>query len=73
MRNIASLTYNFILYTDLVDDNCYNYKFFDTVEEEIRDCRIYSPFTHIQGSGFESEGLIGTKGKDNVSVRLFDN
>ena len=47
LRNIASLTYNFILYTDLVDDNCYNYKFFDTVEEEIRDCRIYSPFTHI--------------------------
>ena len=40
------VTYNFILYSKTIDKNSYKYKFYDTVEKKIRDCKIYSPFSH---------------------------
>ena len=47
------VTYNFILYPKTIDENSYKYKFYDTVEKKIRDCKIYSPFSHYKGNGFE--------------------
>ena len=38
------VTYNFILYLKRIDENFYKYKFYNTIEKKIRDCKILSPF-----------------------------
>ena len=65
--------YNFILYPKLIDKCSYKYKFYNTVEKKIRDCKIYSPFSHYKGNGFEFQRIIGPKKNDSISVSLFDN
>ena len=67
------VTYNFITYPNIIDENCYNYKFYDTVDKKIKDCKIYSLFSHFKGNGFEFQRIIGPKKNDTVSVSLFDN
>ena len=42
---VFGVTYNFILYPKTIDENSYEYKFYDTVEKKkIIDCKIYSTF-----------------------------
>ena len=69
----VGLTYHFILYLNSLNNNCFSYKFFDTVEKKIRDCRIYSPFLHFKNNGFEFQRIIPPQGKENVSIRHFEN
>ena len=64
------VTYSFILYPKIVDGYSYKYKFYDTVEKKIRDCKIYSPFPHYKGNGFEFQRKIGPKKNDLISVSL---
>ena len=71
-EKVAPLTCNFIIHPKLLNDNCYNYKFYDTVEKKIRDYNIYSPFLHFKGNGFEFERSFGQHRKSNVTMRLFD-
>ena len=42
-------------------------------KKKIRDYKIYSPFSHYKGNGFEFKRLIGPKKEDTISVSLFDN
>ena len=65
----VGLTYHFILYLNSLNDNCFSYKFFDTVEKKIRDRRIYLPFSHFKNNGFEFQRIIPPQGKENVSIR----
>ena len=67
------VTYNFITYPNIIDENCYKYKFYDTVDKKIKDCKIYSSFSHYKGNGFEFQRTIGPKKNDTVSVSLFHN
>ena len=69
--DIEDLTYNWVVQSRLLDDNCYKYRYFDTVKK-IRDCKTFSPFTLFKGNGFEFERFVPPKSKDNVSVRLFE-
>ena len=55
------VTYNFILFLKLIDKYSYKYKFYDTVEKKIRDCKIYSSLSHYKGNGFEFQRIIGPK------------
>ena len=66
------VTYNFILYPKTINENSYKYKFFDTVEKKIRDCKIYSPFSHYKENGFEFKISIGPKKQEMISFSLFD-
>ena len=67
------LTYNWVIQPTLFDENCYKYKYFDTVDKKIKDCKIFSPFSLFKGNGFEFERSIPLKNKDNVSIRLYEN
>ena len=67
------VTYNFITYPKIIDEYSYKYKFYDTKMKKITDCKIYSPFSHFKGNGFEFKRLIGPKKNDTVTVSLFDN
>ena len=71
--DFVGLTYNFILHLNNLNDNCFNYKFFDTVEKKIRDCKIYSPFSHFRNNGSEFQRIIPPSGKENISIRLYEN
>ena len=42
------------------------------LKKEIRDCKIYSPFSHYKGNGFEFKRLIGPKREGKILVSLFD-
>ena len=72
IKNVAPLSYHFILDPKILDDNCYYYKFYDTIEKKIKDCKIYSPFSHFKGNGFEFKRIIGQEKRDTVTIRLFD-
>ena len=65
------VTYNFIIYPKILDEHSCKYKFYDTVDKRIKDCKIYLPFSHFKGNGFEFQ-RIGPKKNDTVSVSLFD-
>ena len=43
------------------------------MKKKIRDCRIYLPFLHFKNNGFEFQRIIPPQGKENVSIRLFEN
>ena len=34
MKNVALLSYHFIIDLNILDDNCYYYKFYDTIENK---------------------------------------
>ena len=42
------------------------------LKKKIKDCKIYSPFSHFKGNGFEFKRIIGQEKKDTVTIRLFD-
>ena len=72
--DLAPLTYDYVIQPKLFHEYCYKYKYFDTIEKKyIKDCKIYSPFSQFKGNGLEFERFITPKGKDNVSLRLFEN
>ena len=54
------VTYNLILYPKIIDEYSYKYKFYATVKKT-RDCKIYLPFSHYKGNGFEFQRIIGPK------------
>ena len=64
-------TYQFKLWPDIIHQYSYKYKFWDTVGKKIRDCQIYSPFSHFIGKGFTFERAL-IKGL-NLIVRLNEN
>ena len=67
------VTYScFILYPKTINESSYKYKFYDTVEKKIRDCKIYSPFSQNEGNWFELKRIIRPKKEDTISVSLFD-
>ena len=53
----------------------YKYKFYHTVKKnkKNRDCKIYLPFSHYKGNGFEFQRIIEPKKNHLISVSLFDN
>ena len=42
------------------------------MKKKIRNCKIYSPFSHYKGNGFGFKRLIGPKKEEKISVSLFD-
>ena len=55
------VTYNFIIYPNIIVENCYKYKFYANVDKKIKGCKIYSSFSHFKGNGFEFQRIIGPK------------
>ena len=60
--------FNFKFYPDEMKNNLYKHKYYDTTEEKIKACEIFSPFSLFKCNGFTSENKT-----DFVQMRLFDN
>ena len=43
------------------------------LKKKIRDCRIYLPFSHFKNNGFEFQRILPPSGKENISIRLYEN
>ena len=69
----SGLTYHFKLFPHTLYDNSFSYKFFDTIEKKIRDYRIYLSFLYFYNYGFEFQRILLPSGKENVSIRLYEN
>ena len=48
-------TYRFKLYSKIIDNHSYKYKFWGTTEKKIRDGQIYLPYSQFVGKGFNFE------------------
>ena len=53
--------YDFITYPKIIDGYSYKYKFYDNKMKRITDCKIYYPFSHFKGNGFEFKRIVGPK------------
>ena len=51
------VTYNFITYPNIIT----NINFMILQIKKIKDCKIYSPFSHFKRNGFELQRIIGPK------------
>ena len=47
LPEIAPQKYNIVLDPQVINDNCYRYQFYDTVDKRIKS-KIYSPFSHLK-------------------------
>ena len=44
IKNVAPLSYHFILDPKILDDNCYYYKFYDTIEKKLKIAKFILHF-----------------------------
>ena len=49
-----------------------NTNFTILLQKKIRNCKIYSPFSHYKGNGLKFKRIIGPKKEGAISVSLFD-
>ena len=64
-------TYRFKLFPKIVDQYTYKYNFFDTVEKNIRDCKICFPYWQFIGKGFNFEREVFKNNNLVVQLRSF--
>ena len=72
MPNIAPQKYNLVLDPKVLDNNCFNFKFFDVFDKRVKDAKIYSPFSHLKSDGFLFRGDSSSTHADTVSIKLID-
>ena len=46
---------NFLSYQENVDLFSWKYKFYNIADNQIKDCKIFSPYTQFKNKGFEFE------------------
>ena len=64
LPQIAPQKYNIVLDPKVINDNCYKYQFYDTVDKRITFAKIYSPFSHLKsGIIFKGENDIAKNNK----------
>ena len=63
--------FNFVLYSNDKNNNLYKYKYYDTTEEKIKDCEIFSPFSLFKCYGLTFQNTKNKK--EFVQISLFDN
>ena len=66
--DVKGQIFNFKLYPNELKNNLYKYKYFDTTEEKIKDCEIFSPFSLFKCNGFTFENET-----DLAQIRFCDN
>ena len=68
------VTYNLILYPKIYPQIFLQIKILRYCKKKKnRDCKIYLPFSHYKGNGFEFQRIIEPKKNHLISISLFDN
>ena len=68
----SGLTCHFKLFPHTLYDNSFSYKFFDTIEKKKLETAEFIHHSR-QIHGFEFQRILPPSGKENVSIRLYEN
>ena len=69
--NLAPQSYNLVLDSNVVDDNSFKYRFFDTTDNRVKFAKIYSLFSHLK-SGLLFKGVNDVVKNNSISIQLID-
>ena len=72
LPNIAPQKYNIVLDSRIINDNCYRYQFYDSVDNRLKFAKIYSPFSHLK-SGIIFKGENDIVKNNKVIFQLVQN
>ena len=72
LPDIAPQKYELVLNPEIINNNSFNYQFYDVNDKRLKFAKIYSPFSHFK-SGFEFKGENDPNKNNKVLIRLIDN
>ena len=72
LPDIAPQKYKLVLNPEIINNNSFNYQFYDVNDKRLKFAKIYSPFSHFK-SGFEFKGENYPNKNNKVLIRLIDN
>ena len=72
LPRLAPQKYSLVLDSKVVDDNCYKYQFYDTVDKRLKFAKIYSPFSHLK-SGLVFKGDNNNTKHESIFISLVQN
>ena len=58
MKNVAPLTYHFILHPEILYDYCYYYRFYETVEKKLETAKFILHFHILKIMALNLKGLL---------------
>ena len=72
LPDIAPQKYKLVLNPDDINNNSFNYQFYDVNDKRLKFAKIYSPFSHFK-NGFVFKGENDPNKNNKVLIRLIDN
>ena len=72
LPDVAPQKYKLVLNPEIINNNSFNYQFYDVRDKKLKFAKIYSPFSHFK-SGFEFKGENDPNKNNKVLIRLIDN
>ena len=72
LPDLAPQKYKLVLDSIDINNNSFNYQFYDVKDKRIKFAKIYSPFSHLK-NGFVFKGEKDPNKNNKVLIRLVDN
>ena len=72
LPNLAPQKYKIVLNPEDINNNSYNYQFYDVEDKRLKFAKTYSPFLHFK-NGFVFKGENDPNKNNKVLIRLVDN
>ena len=72
LPDLAPQKYKLVLNPEIINNNSFNYQFYDVNDKRLKFAKIYSPFSHFK-NGFEFKGENDPNKNNKVLIRLIDN
>ena len=72
LPNLAPQKYKLVLNPEDINNNSYNYQFYDVNDKRLKFAKIYSPFSHFK-NGFVFKGENDPNKDNKVLIQLVDN
>ena len=71
LPDLAPQKYKLVLNPEIINNNSFNYQFYDVNDKRLKFAKIYSPFSHFK-NGFEFKGENDPNKNNKVLIRLID-
>ena len=72
LPDLAPQKYKLVLNPEDINNNSFNYQFYDVDDKRLKFAKIYSPFSHFK-NGFVFKGENNPNKNNKVLIRLIDN
>ena len=71
LPDVAPQKYKLVLNPEIINNNSFNYQFYDIKDKRLKFAKIYSPFSHFK-NGFLFKGENDPNKNNKVLIRLID-